>query len=188
MASEVDIYNIALAFCGAEPVMDPLQLSTNAKILLAQFPTTRDAVLRAHPWNCAMARAVLAKNATAPAWGFDNQYTLPADPYCLRVYRLEEPDADYQVEGRRLLTNEGPPLRILYIARVIDTEQFDALLVQAIGARLAFAANYKLTRNAGLTAKAWDWYRDILAEARSMDGQEGSPEEFAPSEWLDARS
>ena len=186
-SSEVDLYNIALNFLGAESVMDPAQLTESALIMASLYPAVRDAVLRAHPWNCALERAALAANATPPAWGFSAQYQLPSDPWCLRVYRLQDSTIPYTVEGRRLLCNESGPLNVLYIARVHDVAQFDALLLQAVAARLAFASAYRITNNDDMTKRAWDWYEKLLSEARSIDGQEGAPEGYEADDFINSR-
>ena len=186
-SSEIDLYNIALNFLGAENVMDPAQLTESALIMASLYPAVRDSVLRAHPWNCALERARLAANVEVPAWGFSVQYQLPSDPWCLRVFRLEDNTIPYKVEGRRLLCDEAGPLNILYIARLHDVGQFDALLLQAVAARLAFAAAYRITNNDDMTKRSWEWYEKLLSEARSIDGQEGTPEGYEADDFLNSR-
>ena len=187
MASEIDIYNITLNFLGADQIMDAGQNSENAQILQSLYATTRDAVLRAHPWNCALTRAQLAVMAVAPAWGYTAQFQLPADPYCLRVHRLEDDALPFVVEGRRILCDAAGPLNILYVARVTDAEQYDALLLQTIAARLAYAGGYRITNNPDMTANSWKWYGELLQEARSIDGQEGAPEDMGAGDFLGVR-
>ena len=85
MASVVDICNSALNQIGASNIISLTEDSKSARILNQRYDFVRDAVFRAHPWNPLITRVVLAPDATAPAFEFTNQFTLPTDPFCLRV-------------------------------------------------------------------------------------------------------
>jgi hypothetical protein len=85
MSSVVDICNEAMDLLGAATITSLTENSKEARLCNRKFELTRDAVLRAHPWNAAIARAELAANSVGPAFGFTHQFQLPADPYCLRV-------------------------------------------------------------------------------------------------------
>jgi hypothetical protein len=187
MASEVEIYNMALLALGADQVLAPDENSHGARLAKARFGDVRDAVLRAHPWNCAIARASLAALSAAPAWGFAYQYQLPQEPYCLRVLELERAEAAFKIEGRLILTDEGAPLKIAFLARNADTQSWDALLTQAVAARLAHEIAYPLTNNAALPERQWRKYLEVLAEARAIDAQEGSAEQVLVEDFLNSR-
>lgn len=187
MASEIEIINVALLALGVDPIINPDQIGTNARTLQSFYPIERDAVLRAHPWNCALYRTTLAVETATPAFGYAYQYTLPADPYALRVYSLEDASIEYRVEGRKVLTDEGAPLYALLIVRPSDPSEFDPLLADAIGMRLAWRAAYRITQNRALVNDCLDQYQAILREARSIDAQEGTPETISSDELLIAR-
>ena len=85
MPSVVDICNEAMDLLGAATITSLTENSKEARLCNRRFETVRDAVLRAHPWNAAIARADLAQDSATPAFGFSFQYTLANDPYCLRV-------------------------------------------------------------------------------------------------------
>ena len=70
MPSVVDICNEAMDLLGTATIISLTQNSKEARLCNRRFDTVRDAVLRAHPWNCAIVRQQLAKNTTAPAFGF----------------------------------------------------------------------------------------------------------------------
>ena len=188
MAAKVDIFNAALIELGAELVTDPLQGSEAAQICNARFDAVRDAVLRAHPWNCALVRVELPSGGGAPAFGFARQFTLPNDPYALRVHRVVPGTIVYRVERRKILTDAAAPLQVLYIGRITDTEQYDALLVEALAARLAAAVAFRLTDSRPKERDMWDLYQAKLAEARSIDAQEGTPEELEADGLIDVRA
>lgn len=193
-ASDIEICNRALDMVGADPIMSFADAAKAAKLCQRNYAPVRDATLRAYPWNCAIRRAVLPA-ATAPLWGFANAFELPQgpgepSPYCLRLLRLEgELDTDivYRVEGRRILTDEAAPLRVVYIARVLDPTQYDPLLDDAIAARLAVDLCIPLTQNGANMAALGDTYKAKLAEARRSDAQEGSAEQVAADQWLGSR-
>jgi len=76
---------------------------------------------------------------------------------------------------------------VIYVRRVADAADFDAALVQAIAARLAWQIAYNLTGSRTKQAELGQVYRDILRQARRVDGMEGTPEPQTASAWLTAR-
>lgn len=191
--SIVSICNTALDLLGADTITSLADDSKQARFCSRNYERVRDAVLRAYPWNCAMARASLAALAEPPAWGFAAQYQLPEGPqppYCLRVLAINgETDfaLAYKIEGRRILTDVAAPLDLLYIARNEDAAQYDALLVDAIAARLALDAAYPLAGSVSLAQAMSQAYAEKLAEARQVDSQEGTPDVRTTDDWLESR-
>ena len=187
MPSLVEIWNLALSHVGSDRVTDPEEPGETAGSLRAVWPIVRDSVLVAHPWNAAMRRAILGVVAEPPAWGYARQFTLPTNPYCLRVWRLERSDEAWTVEGRKLLTDAAAPLRIRYIARIEDPQEYGAGLVYALAARLAHAVAYRRTRSRQKESDMWELWKSIMSNSKSIDGQEGSPPPIEADELLAAR-
>jgi len=199
--SDIAIANRALDLAGLDPIVSLGDDGTSAALIARNLELTRDATLRAYPWNCAMRRAALAADTAAPAWGPARRFALPEgpptaeQPYALRVWSIEgERDfgVKYRVEGRFILTDESAPLNISYIGRV-DWGVLDALCADAIAARLAIVVAANRTRSPSIVAELREYYRDLLAEARRADAQEGSPEEQGPEfpgvpGWLESRA
>lgn len=178
------ICNRALDLLGADPILSLDDPSKSGRLCARNFAAARDAVLRAYPWNGAIRRARLPALVESPAWGFAAQYQLPGD--CLRVLRLnDDGETPWRIEGRRILTDAGAPLDVLYVARIEAIE--DPLLAEAIAARLATDIGYALTGNASGQQAAWQLYTAKLAEARAIDAQEGTPDAFTADQWLEAR-
>jgi len=177
MPSEVSIVNHALGLIGDDVILSLGDDSKRARLGSLLYADTRDAVLRAHPWNFALARAQLGRLAAAPAFGYAYQYQLPSDPYCLRVLSLSATNLLYAVEGRVLLTNESTA-SIRYIARLSDPAQFDPLFVEALSTRLASEMAYALTGNAELVKVLSQVYGDKLAEAAQRDAAEGTTQPY----------
>ena len=174
MTSAVDIANSALNNIGASTINSLTEDSVAARIVNQRYTFVRDAVFRAHPWNCLVRRASLAQNSTAPTWGYTYAYNLPTDPYCLRVLRLEKLYLDYKVEGRTIVSDEQT-MKIKYIARVTDPNEYDTLLIETISARLAADTCYSITNSNSLVASMYSLYEAKLKEARFVDATEGMP-------------
>ena len=174
MTSAVDIANSALNNIGASTINSLTEDSVAARIVNQRYTFVRDAVFRAHPWNCLVRRASLAQNSTAPTWGYTYAYNLPTDPYCLRVLRLEKLYLDYKVEGRTIVSDEQT-MKIKFIARVTDPNEYDTLLIESIAARLAADICYGITNSNALVANMVALDESKLKEARFVDSTEGMP-------------
>ena len=170
MASVVDICNGALNQLGASTILTLTEDSKNARLCNARYTQVRDSVFRSHPWNCLQKRVQLAADTDAPAWGFTQQYTLPAD--CLRVLTILDYDADYKIEGRKILTDNSN-MKILYIARITDPNQYDELLRETLSAALAADIAYAVTSSNPTASNMYNLFKDKLKEARFVDATEG---------------
>lgn len=193
MASRTEIANLALTHLGEDPIIEITEQSDQAIAIDTIWDLARDTELRAHPWKCAMVLDTLAAEATAPAFGFLNSYQLPTDPFCLRVWRIGLDDDRFEdafrftVVGRKLHTDAGAPLKIRYTARITDTEQYDAMLVDALAYRIAAAVAYKLTNSSSVRADMWRLYRDSVLQARHMDALERTSDFEVATTFEDAR-
>ena len=174
MASEVDIINSAMNMIGSSNIIARDEDSKAARVSNQRYDSIRDAVLRAHPWNCAVTRRSLAPDSETPAFDWDFQFTLPADPYCLRVLRLDFLDIEFRVEGRKIVSNESS-INLIYIARVTDPNEYDTLLQESIAARLAADVSFTLSQSTSLTQNMFNLYESKLKEARFVDATEGTP-------------
>jgi hypothetical protein len=193
MSSWVEIGNLALRHLGEDRISALDQNSERARSVNDVHLSVRDIVLRKHPWNCALVRATAAPDAPGaetPPWGSAYQYSFPADPYCLRVWRLD-PDhhgkAKWKSLRRKIHTDEGPVLYFEYIARIVDPEQYDANLAEAIAAEIALKIAFRLTESRSAEAAMKQWAASTLPVARTADAQEGTPEDPEESEFLEAR-
>jgi hypothetical protein len=181
MASDVEIANNALSMLGDDPITSLTDDTPRARLVNRIYPQTRDAVLRSHPWNCATSRATLGQLSTSPVYGWAYQYQLPSDPYCLRVLALNDredwacPGDEFKVEGRALLT-DAASANIRYIFRITDPAQYDAMLYEALSAKLASKMAYAITKSQSTVKAMLEIYDGILRETRTIDGQEGSPD------------
>ena len=188
--SVIEICNNALLDLGEDAIMSLGDESKAAGLCNHRWPAVRDAVLRAHPWNCAMAQAELAAGTAAPLWKWEYQYVLPTD--FLRITQLVGEDGtaipDWEIQGGIVLCNEAAPIFISYVRRETDPGKYDALLGETLSARLAATLAYPLSGSTSLAQSYWDVYQTKLAEARGVDAREGVPESVTPTSWIGAKS
>jgi len=170
MASVVDICNGALNQLGASTILSLTEDSKNARLCNARYTQVRDSVFRSHPWNCLQKRVQLAADSDTPAWGFTKQYTLPGD--CLRVLTILDYDADYKIEGRKILTDNST-MKILYISRVEDPNEYDELLRETLSAALGADIAYAVTSSNPTATNMYELFQTKLKEARFVDSTEG---------------
>jgi hypothetical protein len=170
MASIVDICNGALNQLGASTIITLTEDSKNARLCNARFTQVRDSVFRSHPWNCLQKRVELAADTDTPAWGFTSQFTIPAD--CLRVLSILDFDSDHKIEGRKILTDNSS-MKILYVSRVTDPNEYDELLRETLSAALAADIAYAVTSSNPVAKNMYDLFQQKLKEARFVDSTEG---------------
>ena len=170
MASIVGICNGALNQLGATTILSLTEDSKNARLCNSRYTQVRDALFRTHPWNCLQKRIQIAADSTAPAWGFSFAYTLPAD--CLRLLRILDFDSNYKVEGRKILSNTST-MKILYISRVTDPNEYDELLRETLSASLSADIAFAVTSNNTTSQNMYQLYQEKLKDARFVDSTEG---------------
>ena len=170
MASIVDICNGSLNQLGATTIVSLTEDSKNGRLCNARFTQVRDAVFRSHPWNCLQTRLELASSTTTPAWGFSFKYDLPGD--CLRLLRILDYDSNYKVEGRKILSNTSS-MKILYIGRITDPNEYDESLRETLSAALAADIAYAITSNNTTQQNMIALYQEKLRDARFVDSTEG---------------
>ena len=170
MASVVDICNGALNQLGASTILTLTEDSKNARLCNSRYTQVRDSLFRSHPWNCLIKRVELAKDTATPSWGFSYQFTLPAD--CLRVITILNYDYDYKIEGRKVLANHAT-VKIQYVSRVTDANEYDELLRETISASLAADIAFAVTSSNPTASNMYKLFQDKLREARFVDATEG---------------
>jgi len=187
MASTVDICNGALNQLGATTILSLTEDSKNARLCNSRYTQVRDALFRTHPWNCLQTRLELAASSDSPAWGFTYAYTLPTN--CLRLLRVLDYDSNYKVEGRKILSNAST-MKILYISRVTDPNEYDELLRETLSAALGADIAYAVTSNNTTSQNMILSYQEKLKDARFVDSTEGQnvDQDLGMTDVIDAGS
>ena len=155
-----------------------------AKALRNMYDSVRDSLIQSYPWNFAIKRTQLAVDAAAPAYGYSNQYQLPTDFLAL-VEILGNPQ--YKLEEGFIRTDEGAPLYIRYISRVVDTAKYDALFVEAFATRLAFEGCEEITQSNTKKQILFEEFRQNIANAYSNDAIQDQPIRLSDDEWILSR-
>jgi len=198
VASQVEIANRALTKVGEARILSLSDDVEAARTVDSLWDVVRDAELRIRVWRFAISRSSLAALVSTPSWGFDYEYQLPSD--CLRVLQVGEyypgvslsdyrnaDESEWKVEGRKILTNEGAPLKIRYVAQITDTGQWDAAFTEAFACRLAAEVCERLTQSNTKRQIAWDEYKQAINMAVRANAIESAPEPIPDDAWVMAR-
>ncbi len=118
LSAQEEVHNLALGRIGEFGVEDTTAsraLKQN-QLCIRYFEQAQDTTLRAHPWNEAKKRVIIAQDSDKPVFGYDRSYTLPTGS--LRILsvndrlgsdRRNRADGvnDWEVENSKLLSNAG---------------------------------------------------------------------------------
>lgn len=188
MASEVQVCNNALTTIGEDSIVSLTDNSKAARLCNLQYEIQRDALLRQHLWNFAIERTSLPRLTTSPAFGFNNEFQLPSD--FLRMVRTEFSDdirpEKYRIEGRKLRT-DSDTVKIEYIRKVIDPNEFDSLFIDLLASRLTVVLALPLTDSKSMLQNMSSLFVFKLSEARLADAQENGQDEFITNSWTGER-
>jgi hypothetical protein len=145
----------------------------------------RDEVLRSHPWNFAVARKEIAALSSTPVYEYENEFQLPSD--IIRILDFEDSDGyKYKIEGKKILSNASI-MKIKYIKKVEDESEFDSSFAEVLAFRLAAELAYPLVQSVNLSQNMYRLYENALLNAKTFDGQEGTPPELINDLWLKSR-
>lgn len=188
----VQICSLAMEYLSDVAITSIDDPKTTPEYIAARwYDMTRRSLLRQHPWNFAIRRRNIARDAVAPEYGYADAYTLPID----FVRHLEilttsgDEITDYEIEEGKLLCNNGGGA--LYIRYVFDAQtvaKFDALFVDVLALELAMRICRKITGSNDLIAGLKEILKDIKSDATTVDGQERPPKRVERSKWKAARA
>lgn len=185
--SQVSICNVALSKIGDESILSLDDDTKAARYCKLLYDEQRKFVLRSYPWRFALNRYVLAPLRDKPLFGYEYQFSLPAD--CLRVWEVigNSRDNPFQVENGRILYNQSV-LKFIGISDVSDPSLFDAMFSEALSLRLASQLAFPLTADKALSREMTEQYEYYVQKARSASAFEGTNEQITLAEsWLEAR-
>ena len=186
--SYVTIANLALQKLGASLIVSPSEDTREARTIAACYGPLRDKELRAHNWNFAIKRVVLAPSTTIPAFGFAKAFALP-DDYLKILPPARGVDWTIEViDGRpHILTNEGDIIYLRYVAKVTDEATFDTCFMEMLACKIAWHCCETITQSNQKKADAMTEYSLARAEAKRTNAfEQATPDEPEPP-WLTAR-
>jgi hypothetical protein len=177
--SRVDICNLALNSLGENQISSLDDLDDVSVICNLHYYPLLDEALRRHDWLFATMRQTLADSADTNNTIYEYNYTLPEDPYCLKVLKLldennvelDREDYPYIIEGRTLYT-DLEDAKIKYIGRVTDVTDFDAAFALFFAEYMAWKLAYRITGDARKESMAEVRQARAFDEARAHDLEE----------------
>lgn len=193
MPGETEVINAALRLIGASPVVSLEDGSTAANAAADLYPELRDGMLRAHPWAFATKRQKLAQSATAPVFGFDYAYPVPAD--WLRTISVHDNDneagaivyREEQSADTRVIVTNTDECWMLYIARVTNPNMMSADFRRALENALARDLAVPIASSNTLQDTYERRAERLLARARSADGMGSFPKSRPQGSWVTSR-
>lgn len=188
MANWTDIANMAARHVGTTTrITSPDDDRPLAKAIRAVWDLQRRAAIRDGSWNCFTERHRLPALTTAPAFGFDYAYKLPAG--CLRLLQVtNDPGYDaYQLEAGKILCDAEAPLDIRCLIDNDMVAAWDDGFIEAFALRIAWAVGTAIAGSSFDKSKVWEDYRASLSSAKRVDAMENPPIEREESDWVSSR-
>lgn len=179
----LDICNNAILALGGNVITSFSDGSAAASLCSAFWGKAVDAVLRLHPWNCAIKRVLLTPDATAPVYEWTAAFSLPSD-----LLRLLDIDSvtEYKSENGKILCNEAA-LNSRYVYRNDNPAGWDALLIHVMIAYMAFQLSYPLTKSNTTRDAQWKLFTELLRSAKAIDAQEEPGETVGDFPFINVR-
>jgi hypothetical protein len=187
ISSWTDVVNAALIKLGSTTITNVANPGNHkaGRLAAVRYEACRDIVLRLHPWNCATERVNTSNlDDVEPEFEYEYYHNQPSD--CLRVLKVGPEGVDYRVQGRYIATDETL-LELTYIKRVEDVTQIDHLCLEAIATYIAWDISIALEGNAEIRNVLWDQFKQIIAQAKSVDAKEDPASELEADTWIDSR-
>jgi hypothetical protein len=189
LTSQVQFCNLALSRLGANRITSLTDGTAEADLCNIFFDDIADQVMSEGSWSSTIFRVELAQTTNTPSFGYANEFQLPVDPKAIKILNIDEAvpgGIDYRIEGDKLLSDEGT-MKIRYIGRLTDTEDWDIYLGKAFISRLASELAYPLTGDTRKAELEYARYQAIVDEALAQNGQQGSKEEIISVDFTEVR-
>lgn len=198
MSSVIQIANRALTKLGSARITSIDDDVKAARSVKSCFEDLRDDELRAYRWQFAMKRTSLAALSTAPAFGYLYQYQVPSDflridmcddryPSTIMDNYIGTEYLDWILEGNKILTDIDAPLKLRYIARIEDPNQWDVNFREALACRIAAELAEDLTQSNQKRQLAWEEYKIAINKAIKSNSIEKLPVMPPDDQWVVGR-
>ena len=188
MTTKTEIVNLALHRLGTERVSNLTANNKRTKVMNDIYETVLKKTLRHHSWNFALKRVQLSQLTTKPAFGYEFEYSLPAD--YLKIWEIADSSdiirnphpgcegfirtkVEYVIEDGKLLT-DLEEVYVLYGYNNIDTSLYSDTFIDALSLGLAAKACYSITQDSNLNQLLNAELEKYLSESRSDSSQEYS--------------
>ncbi len=185
--SAIQLCARALVKIGSAPILGFDEGSAAAEVASLLYPSTRDALLSAHPWNFATAQRQLAPLVSSPTADYAYAFQLPGD--YLRALSAgagrRGRGLTYRIAERRLHAHAEEVI-LTYIFRPNEADFppfFDHVLIARLAAEFCIPLTENSSRAEALARVAEEEFR----RARLIDAQEETAGGFDLAGWTGGR-
>lgn len=182
--SKLAIINNALRELNIERINSLTDNCKQAEVMNDIFDIARLEMLEESTWNFSTARAVLAKDPTPPAFGYETAFILPAD----FIFAIEEFDESrFEIEGNLLLT-DAEEIKLVYTADIQDTSKWSPAFIKAFYLELAVRGCFALGQDQSHKQLLIQLAEAALSKARSFQAQQDdSDSDIDPTSIISTR-
>ncbi|MDP7430365.1 MAG: hypothetical protein QGG97_02320 [Flavobacteriales bacterium] len=191
--SKVDICNLAMDHMGGGIIVNIDTPTTEQEIKCARwYDVTRRALLRAHPWGFAKARAAISRDTTDPTHSWADAYNLPSTLVRLNFIgddSIMDYKGKYVLEGKQLLLdNSGATsINIGYTVDETDVTKFDSLFIDLLAVEIAWRVSFAFNLKPSLKKELREARIELRGEAKAVNSQERPPIRIQRSKLREAR-
>lgn len=100
------------------------------------------------------------------------------------AYNQEE---DYLREGNYIVSSQSSVIMLRFVADLIDVTSMDPMFCEALGNRMGWQCCESITQAADKKASCWGTYKDLVKDARAVNGIETGTVDPAEDEYLMVR-
>ena len=186
--SSIALCSRALLKIGASSIASFDEGTVEAEVAGNLYPSIRDAVLSAHPWNFATGQATLPRLAAEPVADFAYAFQLPSD--FLRALSAGVPGRGaglvYRIAEQRLHTDAAEVV-LTYIFRPAETDFppfFDQVLIARLAGEFCIPITESTSRAEAMTRVA----EKEFDRAKMIDSQQDTPARFDDFTLTEVRS
>lgn len=189
--SAVSICSNALLMLGSHTIASFDEATDRARQCSNLYPTVRDYVLAAHPWNCCIKRVSLNADVAVPAFDWALQYTLPTD--FVRILQVGEHGSEvpYNLEfgddGSKKLLMDSKPLKLRYVFSNTNEVTWTPLLVMSVTLAMRQVLAYPITQSTSLEQLISQAIAPMLKQARAIDSTDQPPDTLGDFRLLNSR-
>jgi hypothetical protein len=192
LSSKNQICNLALSGLGNYATITDIDTPTtdHEKCFAKWYDICLEFTLKMVMPNFAIARAIVAKDVSTPAFGYAYNYAKPS--LCLKVLgvgEIEEKANDYTVEGEYIQHDtdydEGMPVR--YIKKITDVSKFSTEYNMLLAQYLAAYTCAEITQDQKLAMALRSALPMEMSSASGLNAQENRPTRISNSRFKAAR-
>ena len=187
MTDQVSIVNQALGLLSGNRITSFGDNSKEAQLATDSYDDLRDAVLEEADWSFALDFLNIAADPVAPNNKYwSAKYQIPSD--ALRVVSVNGNDVSkpWKREGEFILTNYGI-CEAQVVTQITNPNSFSKMFVQGLVYRLAWAWAIPVTKSSKIRDQYKQDYKDLIIEATTVDGMQGTPESTGQGRLVETR-